>query len=87
MIYGSVLRRYVYSEVDAHKTLRRQHWFTADTWEHPYVHTRTWNTREKQYSGSSKPRFSRDKVAFVSTSEPLLGGWTLHAAAAASSII
>lgn len=54
MIYGSVLRRYVYSEVDAHKTLRRQHWFTADTWEHPYVHTRTWNTREKQYSGSSK---------------------------------
>lgn len=55
MIYGSVLRRYVYSEVDAHKTLRRRHWFTADTWEHPYVHTRTWNTREKQYSGSSKP--------------------------------
>ena len=87
MIYGSVLRRYVYSEVDAHKTLRRQHWFTADTWEHPYVHTRTWNTREKQYSGSSKPRFSPDKVAFVGTSEPLLGGWTLHAAAAASSII
>ena len=55
MIYGSVLRRYVYSEVDAHKTIRRQHWFTADTREHPYVHTRTWNTREKQYSGSSKP--------------------------------
>ena len=54
MIYGSVLRRYVYSEVDAHKTLRRQHRFTADTWEHPYVHTRTWNTRRKQYSGSSK---------------------------------
>ena len=54
MIYGSVLRRYVDSKVDAHKTLRRQHWFTADTWEHPYVHTRTWNTREKQYSGSSE---------------------------------
>ena len=55
MIYGSVLRRYVYSEVDAHKTLRRQHWFTADTWEHPYIYTHSWNTREKQYSGSSKP--------------------------------
>ncbi len=37
MIYGSVLRRYVDSKVDAHKTFRRQHWFTADTWEHPYV--------------------------------------------------
>ncbi len=57
MIYGSVLRRYVYSEMDAHKTLRRQHWFTADTWDHPYVHTHTWNTKEKQYSGSSKPLY------------------------------
>ena len=55
MIYGSVLRRYTYSEVDAHKTIRRQHWFTADTWEHPYVHAHTWNTKKKQYSGSSKP--------------------------------
>ena len=55
MIYGSVLRRYVYSEVDAHKTIRRQHWFTADTWEHPYIYVQNWNTTKNQYSGPSKP--------------------------------
>ena len=55
MIYGSVLRRYTFSKVDAHKTIRRHHWFTADSWEHPYVHTRTWSKKEKQYSGPSKP--------------------------------
>ena len=57
MIYGSVLRRYTFSEVKAHKATRSHHWFTADTWKHPYVYTYTytWNKREKQYSGPSKP--------------------------------
>lgn len=38
-----------------HKAHRRQHWFTADTWEHPYIYTRVaWNKDEDRYSGPSK---------------------------------
>ena len=55
MIYGSVLRRYTYSKVDAHKAARRHYWFTAEQWEHPYIHTRQWNEATKKYSGRSKP--------------------------------
>ena len=53
MIYGSVLRRYTFSEVKAHKTVRRHHWFTADSWDHSYIHT--WNNKKRQFSGPSKP--------------------------------
>ena len=53
MIYGSVLRRYTFSEVEAHKTVRRHHWFTADSWDHSYIHT--WNNKKRQFSGPSKP--------------------------------
>ena len=55
MIYGSVLRRYTFSDVDAHKSARRHHWSTADMWEHPYVLTRSWNERTRTRSGRSKP--------------------------------
>lgn len=36
-IYGSILRLYTYSAVDAHKTKRAQHWLAskAPRWEHP----------------------------------------------------
>ena len=55
MIYGSVLRRYTYSETEAHKTVRAHYWFTADRWNHPCIHTRRWNDRTKTYSGRSRP--------------------------------
>ncbi len=55
MIYGSVSRRYTFSNVDAHKAARRHYWFTAEAWEHPYVLTRGWNERTRTYSGRSKP--------------------------------
>ena len=55
MIYSSVLRRYTYSEPEAHKTARAQYWFTAALWNHPYIHTRRWNDATKTYSGSSRP--------------------------------
>ena len=55
MIYGSVLRRYTFSGVEAHKSNRRQYWFTADSWEHPYAFTRQWNGKAREYSGAPKP--------------------------------
>ncbi len=55
MIYGSVLRRYTYSDVDAHKTARRHYWFTAEKWQHPYLSVHEWNTTTKTYSGRPKP--------------------------------
>lgn len=55
LIYGSVLRRYAFSEVEAHRTARRHYWFTADTWGHPYLHAYEWSEKSKAYSGPSKP--------------------------------
>lgn len=37
MIYGSVLRRYTFSEVEAHKAKRAEYWFMKNRWEHPYL--------------------------------------------------
>ena len=55
MIYGSVLRRYTFSGVEAHKTIRRHYWHTADSWDHPYLLTRQWNEKARAYSGAPKP--------------------------------
>lgn len=54
-IYGSVIRRYTFSDVEAHKAARSQYWFKADNWEHPYVRIRKWNTDKRTYSGQPKP--------------------------------
>lgn len=35
IIYGSVLHRYTFSEVEAHKTKRAEYWFMKSRWEHP----------------------------------------------------
>ena len=37
MICGSVLRRYTFSEVEAHKAKRAEYWFMKSRWEHPYL--------------------------------------------------
>ena len=55
MIYGSVLRRYTWSEPEAHRAARALHWFTADRWDHPYLHTRRWNGATKTFTGGSRP--------------------------------
>lgn len=54
-IYGSVIRRYTYSGVEAHKAARSQYWFRADIWEHPYVRICEWNETKRTYSGRPKP--------------------------------
>ena len=55
MIYGSVLRRYAFSGVEAHKALRRQYWHTGDSWEHPYLAVREWSDKTREHSGRPKP--------------------------------
>ena len=51
LIYGSVLRRYVFFGVEAHKAIRRHYWFTAEKWRHPYLFVRGWNESENRHSG------------------------------------
>ncbi len=55
MIYGSVLRRYTFSNVDAHKAARRHYWQTAERWEHPYIHVRQRDDATQTHSGRPKP--------------------------------
>ena len=54
MIYGSVLRRYTFSNVKAHKEVRKHYWHTSDSWGHPYLFVRDWNEKEKRYSGNPR---------------------------------
>jgi len=40
MVYESVLKHYIFSSVDAHKSARKHHWCGGDKWSHPTL--RTW---------------------------------------------
>jgi hypothetical protein len=55
MVYGSILQRYTFSQVDAHTAKRKEHWFTGEHWDHPYLMARTWKERTKNYTGTPKP--------------------------------
>ena len=53
LVYGSVVRRYIYSKTSAHKKQRGEHWFTGDKggiWRHPFLIriARDENGREKR---------------------------------------
>ena len=54
LIYGTVLRRYTYSNVAAHKSARSAYWYSANKWDHPYLFMRTWNKRRRDFSGPAK---------------------------------
>lgn len=54
LIYGTVLRRYTYSNVAAHQSARSAYWYSANKWDHPYLFVRTWNKRQRAYT--SAPR-------------------------------
>jgi hypothetical protein len=36
-VFNDVLNLYTYSNVSAHKSLRKSYWMSADMWEHPYA--------------------------------------------------
>ncbi|MCY4388557.1 MAG: type V CRISPR-associated protein Cas12c [Desulfurellaceae bacterium] len=55
LIYGTVLRRYTFSNVDAHKSARSAYWYSANRWQHPYLFVREWNKAQRTFTGSAKP--------------------------------
>ena len=55
LIYGTVLRRYTFSNVTAHKTARSAYWYSANKWRHPYLLVRGWNEARRTFTGSAKP--------------------------------
>ena len=55
IVYGSVLHRYTYSGVDAHKAKRKEYWYTADQWDHPYLMAKKWSEETNAMSGTAKP--------------------------------
>jgi hypothetical protein len=54
LVYKSVLNRYTYSGVDAHKLIRRQYWFGAEKWTHPYAKVYEWDEDSKSYKRKPK---------------------------------
>ena len=54
LVYGSVLHRYTYSDVDAHKLARAQYWQGADSWAHPYLMSYEWDKVNSRWSRKSK---------------------------------
>ncbi len=54
IVYGSVLHRYTFSGVDAHKAKRREYWYNGELWEHPYLMAKKWNEETNSMSGAPK---------------------------------
>ena len=54
LIYGTVLRRYTYSNVAAHQSARSAYWYSANKWDHPYLFVRTWNKRQRAYTSAAR---------------------------------
>ncbi|HIK67587.1 MAG TPA: hypothetical protein EYF95_06415 [Flavobacteriales bacterium] len=44
MVYESVLKHYIFSEVDAHKSARKHHWCGGEKWSHPSL--KTWEYKD-----------------------------------------
>ena len=55
LVYGSVVRRYTYTSVDAHTSTRTAHWMGGDKWAHPYLQKRDFDETKKKRGNSSKP--------------------------------
>lgn len=60
MIYGSVLHRYTFSEVEAHKAKRAEYWFEKSKWEHPdliKLEKSSDDPKEGKRGGKDKPLY------------------------------
>jgi RNase H-fold protein (predicted Holliday junction resolvase) len=55
LVYGDVVRHFAFSNVDAHKAKRQEHWMGADRWQHPYLTAREYDEATGKYSGKPKP--------------------------------
>lgn len=54
IIYESVLKNYIFSNIDAHKSARKHHWCGGEKWAHPVL--QTWELTETgERTGKAKP--------------------------------
>lgn len=54
IIYESVLKNYIFSNIDAHKAARKHHWCGGEKWAHPTL--QTWEVTETgERTGKTKP--------------------------------
>jgi hypothetical protein len=54
IIYESVLKNYIFSNIDAHKAARKHHWCGGEKWGHPVL--QAWELSETgQRTGKTKP--------------------------------
>lgn len=55
MVHASVVRRYAFSPVQWHLARRREHWFGAEQWTHPYLRSVERDAMGRQRSAHGKP--------------------------------
>lgn len=55
LVYGDVVRTFAYSNIDAHKSARKEHWMGSDRWVHPYLIGREYDEQTGKRSGAAKP--------------------------------
>ena len=72
-IYGSILRLYTYSDVDAHKTKRAQHWLAgkAPRWGHPLWKKKTDGKPLYLYPGADVPPAGTSQTSSECGENPL----------------
>jgi hypothetical protein len=51
LVYGDVVRHFVFSGVDAHIKARSEHWMGADKWVHPYLMVRPFDQETSKRTG------------------------------------
>ena len=55
LVYGDVVRHFVFSKVDAHIKVRSEHWMGADKWTHPYLMARSFEQATGKRTGKPVP--------------------------------
>lgn len=55
LVYGSVVRHFTFSLVEAHVKARAEHWMGSDKWMHPYLMVMPFEKSTKKRTGQPKP--------------------------------
>ncbi len=55
LVYGDVVRRFTYSDVDAHTRKRVEHWFGGERWQHPYLMEQKFDPATGKRAGRANP--------------------------------
>jgi hypothetical protein len=55
LVYGDVVRHFVFSGVDAHIKSRKEHWRGAETWTHPYLMVKPYDEKTGKRTGKPVP--------------------------------